>query len=115
MTLRLLGLLLAASLVPTMHCSPREEKRSIHVAVAMSLLPAIQDAAGLFEQRNPNIDVLLNGGASGRSQPAMIRSISPQASSISSARANSEPSPWIASSSNRSYASGRALVPKSSA
>ena len=65
MTLRLLGLLLAASLVPTMHCTPREEKRSIHVAVAMSLLPAIQDAAELFEQRNPNIDVLLNGGASG--------------------------------------------------
>ena len=31
----------------------------------MSLLPAMQDAAELFEERNPGTEVLLNGGASG--------------------------------------------------
>ena len=48
-------------------------------------------------------------GASRLSAAAMIGSMISQARSISSARMNSDASPWIASSSSRSYASGSAL------
>ncbi len=46
-------------------CSPPAGERELHVSVAVSLLPAVREAARRFEQSRPGVRVHVNAGASG--------------------------------------------------
>jgi molybdate transport system substrate-binding protein len=48
-------------------------KRTVWVAAAISLLPAMRDTADLFEQRNPGVEVAINSGSSGLLCQQMLR------------------------------------------
>ena len=41
-----------------------DTRRELHVSVAVSLLPAVREAAAEFENRHPGVSVRLNSGAS---------------------------------------------------
>ena len=67
------ALLLLLALLPAVPSAGAEEKSELWVAVAMSLRPAMQETADLFEARHPATEVVLNAGASGLLLQQMLR------------------------------------------
>lgn len=67
------ALCLLLALLPAVEGARAEGRRTLWVSVAMSLLPAMQETADLFEARHPGVEVALNAGASGVLLQQMLR------------------------------------------